>query len=88
MTTREMTDAIGKPVWFVSGTLRFLCIVRDVKSGWGQPRFLIAPMAGTGERWVEFSSIEPVTETQMKVAAQNQQKSLTPGVSSCTIVSR
>jgi hypothetical protein len=62
MTAREMTEAIGKPVYFVAGNLKFACSVLDVKIGYGQPRFLLQPMAGVGERWVEFSSIEPMPD--------------------------
>lgn len=74
MTAREMTDAIGKSVYFTAGNFKFACWVKDVKVGWGQPRFLIIPFAGTGERWVEFSSIEPMTNINAlgKISQQNQ----------------
>jgi len=65
MTAREMQEAIGQKVYFVAGTLKFLCDVIDVKVGWGQPRFLISPVEGYGSRWVEFSSIEKVQTNQL-----------------------
>lgn len=58
-TAADMQSAIGKPVLFEAGSLTFVCLVKDVKVSYGQPRFLIVPLGGTGERWVEFSSIAP-----------------------------
>jgi hypothetical protein len=61
MTVREMQGAIGQSVYFTSSEgFKFACWVKDVKIGYGQPRFLITPMAGSGEKWVQFSSIESI----------------------------
>jgi len=65
MTVNEMHSAIGVKVYFIAGELKFLCTILDVKTGYGNPRFLIEPLAGTGRRWVEFSSIAPVTSEQL-----------------------
>ena len=67
MTVQEMQAAIGKPVYFKAGNLKFACWVCDAKISWGQPRFLIAPMAGTGKRWVEFSSIQPMNQPEKQL---------------------
>ncbi len=64
MTANELQAAIGKPAYYVAGDLKFLVTVKDAKMGWGKPRFLIQPVAGHGEKWVEFSSIEPVQAIQ------------------------
>ena len=60
MTARELSQFIGQTVYFTAGQLRFTCRILDAKIGFGQPRFLITPTAGSGERWVEFSSITPM----------------------------
>ncbi len=88
MTALEMHDAIGKPVMYDGNGLEFLCMVKDVKTGWGKPRFLIVPMAGKGEKWVEFSSIKPVSQGNLQATANSAPKALTPGVTSCMIVKR
>jgi hypothetical protein len=72
MTAREMQEAIGKPVFYDADALQFACWVKDVKIGYGQPRFLIAPMAGTGERWVEFSSIRPMPDQQKTLTSMKE----------------
>lgn len=59
MTTTQLAGSIGKPVLFTAGDLKFVCIVRDARISFGKPQFLIRPCLGYGERWVEFSSIEP-----------------------------
>ena len=60
VTTIEMARAIGQEVYFVAGTLKFLCRIKDVKVGWGNTRFLIVTVSGNGERWCEFTSLSPV----------------------------
>ena len=55
-----MQKAIGQPVIYESHGLRFVCVVRDVKVSYGQPRFLITPMMGTGETFVEIGTISPM----------------------------
>ena len=60
MTANDMQRAIGQQVNYESHGLMFRCTVKDVKVGWGKPRFLIAPVSGSGETWVEFSTITPI----------------------------
>ena len=55
-----MQKAIGQPVLYESHGLQFVCVVRDVKVGYGKPRFLITPMTGKGETWVEYATISPM----------------------------
>jgi hypothetical protein len=54
-----MSPAIGKQVYYVDGSFRFTCLVKDVKMGYGNARFLISPISGFGEKWVELSHLEP-----------------------------
>ena len=60
MTTLEMAAAIGKPVLYESHGLQFVCAVVDIKISYGQPRFLITPMKGKGQTWVEIGTISPM----------------------------
>jgi len=63
MTISELAQSINKPVYFVGpGDLQFACWVTDARISYGKPQFQIRPMAGTGSKWVEFSSIEPMSE--------------------------
>jgi hypothetical protein len=72
MTTTELAQSIGKPVLHVSGNLKFMCVVADARISFGKPQFLIRPIAGYGERWVEFSSIEPYQDmAHLKRAASS-----------------
>jgi len=72
VTTIEMARAIGQEVYFVAGTLKFLCRIKDVKVGWGNPRFLIVPVSGNGERWCEFTSLSPVVLEKQVCHKQEQ----------------
>ena len=60
MTITELASSVNKAVYFVAGDLKFTCMVTDARMSWGKPQFQIRPVAGTGTRWVEFSSIEPI----------------------------
>jgi hypothetical protein len=63
MTAVQMAMAVGQQVYFVNGSFRFLCTVKDIKMAYGQMRLLISPLAGTGEQWVEFSRLQPVNRS-------------------------
>jgi hypothetical protein len=88
MTVREMQGAIGKMVLYLdpAGALQFVCLVKDAKVSFGQPRVLIVPAAGLGERWVEFSSIRPMPQVNNgQVSTNSSQKNLTLGVISAIV---
>ena len=57
MTANEMIPAIGAEVDLECSGLWVRCVVRDVKTSWGKPRFLVTPVAGSGEVWVELSRL-------------------------------
>jgi len=89
-----MQGAIGQQVYLRDGdgccSLLFLCTVVDVKTGWGKPRFLVTPVSGKGERWVEFSSIEPVKseisyQSNAEVTVNKTTARLTPSVTCVSI---
>jgi|GEM_PF-2946704 hypothetical protein len=72
MTVTELNKTIGKTVMFSAGALSFTCYVKDAKIGYGQPRFLIQPVAGSGERWVEVSSLVPNLKDMYRPSEKNQ----------------
>ena len=65
MTARELQQSIGKLVYYRGGEIRFLCRVLDAKEEFGRVRLLITPIAGEGEQWREFSSLEPFQENHL-----------------------
>lgn len=60
-TAKQMIIAVGQPVQLRCDALWIDCIVADVKNSWGNNRLLIRPVAGSGERWVEMSSVRLVS---------------------------
>jgi hypothetical protein len=56
-TAKQMIVAVGQRVCLNCDGLHVDCTVKDVKSAWGRERVLLVPVAGTGERWVELSSL-------------------------------
>lgn len=57
-TAVEMIPAVGQDVYLKSGSLLVQCKVVDVKNSWGKVRLLITPNLGSGQQWVEMSSIK------------------------------
>ena len=58
MTTSEMTRLVGKQVLVreaAHGELYMLCDVLDAKSAYGNVRYLVRPVQGQGEAWVDSS---------------------------------
>jgi len=53
-TANTMTEQIGKTVKLCGcGGIQPEVLITDAKSAYGRVRFLIKPVAGTGEQWVE-----------------------------------
>ncbi len=44
---------VGKKGTIFAGGLTVEVEVKDVKLAWGKERYLVAPIAGSGEVWVE-----------------------------------
>ena len=66
MTTRlthaDISKRLGPAVWRISDDARVTCLLVDVtvqdhKLSYSKDRWLIAPVAGEGTRWVETSSL-------------------------------
>ena len=85
MTITELASSVNKAVYFVAGDLKFTCMVTDARMSWGKPQFQIRPMSGTGTRWVEFSSIEPIQKVESVSPAR---KNLTSVSHSASMVLR
>ena len=57
MTAKQMMNAIGQHVELRHGSLHVACKVLDVKTAWGTPRLLVEPLSGSGNQWVDLSSV-------------------------------
>lgn len=54
MTYTQMADLIGKKGFIQMGSLTIEVTIRDLKVSYGRGRFLVVPVAGSGEQWVEL----------------------------------
>ena len=62
MTALELSKAIGQTVALEARGLTFLCEIKDARTSYGRVQFLITPkMGGTGQVWVDYDSVMPVT---------------------------
>ena len=57
MTLKEAAAYLGKPVATCEHGVSIYWTVVDHKGVWGVDRWLIEPVAGSGSRWVETSTI-------------------------------
>ncbi len=54
MTTVEATQLIGKEVnWTPGNGLSFRVTIKDFKMVYGSKRYLVSPVNGMGETWVQ-----------------------------------
>lgn len=58
MTTRETMAVIGREGIVRYDTIKVAVRVLDVKTAYGCTRYLIAPLAGGGEAWVDAARFE------------------------------
>ena len=62
MTHKEMAKLIESK-WMLSDGkgLSFTVTVEDMQmGGWNTPRFLVSPVDGNGERWVNLTSLSAI----------------------------
>jgi hypothetical protein len=52
MSIKELASTIGREGFIVENGMRFRVEVRDVKTAYGNIRFLVSPSLGDGEAWV------------------------------------
>ena len=70
MTTAQMNAAIGQRVQWCVGDVLVDCTVTDVKQVWGNVRFQIEPVAGTGRQWVELTSLATAADSMVHHTGQ------------------
>lgn len=63
MTTLDLRDYIGLEVPWRTGQLQVQVRIVDCKRSYGRVRYLITPVAGTGQQWIQDGLILP-TEGQ------------------------
>ena len=61
MTVKEMEKLI-KSKWLLSDGkgLSFTVTVEDMRENWGKAQCLVSPMDGSGERWVDMTSLSVI----------------------------
>lgn len=57
MTTKQLYPLIGRSVLVRGDKFMTLCTVQDIKESYGKVRFLVKPVYGAGEGWVESSRL-------------------------------
>ena len=57
MTTAELMAYVGQTELLSSDKLRFFVRILDAKIAYGRVRFLVSPVSGEGQVWVDSSRI-------------------------------
>lgn len=57
MTAREMQEALNRTADYTLNGLTVRVSINDVKCSFGQVRYLIKPIMGSGEVWVNQDSV-------------------------------
>lgn len=57
---QEHGDKIGKTAYWLADkqAIRVLVTIHDVKDAFGHLRFLISPVQGSGEKWIDAKYVE------------------------------
>jgi hypothetical protein len=58
MTSKSKHEFIGKDAYFVIGGVRIGCTILDYKFSYGHDRWLVKPLMGGAERWVQYIEME------------------------------
>lgn len=53
MSIKDKVAIIGTVNWISLGSITVEVTILDYKCSWGKDRWLVTPVAGTGETWVE-----------------------------------
>jgi len=61
MTAKEMSNIIGKTGMFHENGLKFRVKINDVRTSYGRIHYLISPVCGDGEKWVDFSRVMTIS---------------------------
>jgi hypothetical protein len=57
MSLHQLAALLGRRVYLDESGILIECIVRDAKISYGNPRLLIAPIAGKGQAWVSAARL-------------------------------
>lgn len=55
---KELMDLINKEGTIITGGLKVGVTIHDVKVSYGKTRYLVSPLNGSGEVWVESVSVK------------------------------
>jgi hypothetical protein len=58
MSIKELSKAIDKTALLTEGGLSFPVLIKDAKISYGQARYLISPIGGKGEVWVNDNRVK------------------------------
>lgn len=58
MNVKELSKAIDTTALLNEGGLSFPVLIKDAKISYGQPRFLVSPIGGKGEVWVNQERVK------------------------------
>lgn len=58
MTALELSEAIGKRGSILSDSIRVLVLIMDGKTAYGNARYLITPVSGSGQIWVNADRVQ------------------------------
>ncbi len=54
----QLEKYVGKIAIINEDGLKFEVEVKDIKTSYGRMRYLVSPVSGTGERWVEILTLK------------------------------
>jgi hypothetical protein len=57
VSVKEMAELIGRHMSVSFESVAITCKVIDLKMAYGRPRLLVAPVAGSGQQWIETSRV-------------------------------
>ena len=61
MTVKEMAKIIESTWLLPDGKgLKFTVTVNDMRENWGKPQCKVSPVDGSGERWVDMTSLSAI----------------------------
>jgi hypothetical protein len=58
MSIKELSKAIDTTALLSEGVLSFPVLIKDAKISYGQARFLVSPIGGRGEVWVNQERVK------------------------------
>jgi hypothetical protein len=58
MSIKELSKAIDTTALLSEGVLSFPVLIKDAKMAYGQARYLITPIGGKGEVWVNKERVK------------------------------